>query len=724
MTFLNPLVLFGLAAAGIPILLHLLNLRKLRTVEFSTLSFLKELQQTKIRRLKLRQWLLLLLRTLLVIAIIVAFARPVLRGTMLGQIGAHAHSTVVFILDDSFSMLGTDERGDRFKQAKDVAAQLVSLLKDGDEAFLIRLSDLPKATIDPATHDFAALLDVLKESQSSKIRRPLDEAYKTAARLLAASKNANKEVYLVSDIQRTLFPENLKPAPPPVALFPEGMQFFLVPVGSKNIANAAVDSIEIGTSIIEKDKPVSLTCTIRNYGTAALRDYVVSVFLDGIRAAQSNVNVEPWGSAQASFSISPKRTGHIAGRVELEQDAIDEDNRRYFTLYVPEVISLALIGSTPSETQYPLLALNAGAAEHASLLSITQTSPQKLSLLNLGNIDLVMSATWDGFTVADADRIAAFVRQGGGLILFPGTNATVSGSSLISALHLPAVTGVSGGSAEPTGLYFQNVDLDHPIFSSMFDNDRSHGKQPSAPEAPAILKSLQFRPGKEGHSIITLSGGGSFLSEQKLGEGKILLFSVAPLLSWSDFPLKGLFAPLIHRAVMYASAHEESNPTFLTGEEPLISVPQRHPGSGPGKESSPDRLLTLVAPDKVEEVLHQMNQVATHGEITVKTTSLTQTGIYTIAASKDPLTIFAVNSDRRESDTRTATTEDLSLFWKSLGIPENAVHSAAPSESLPAAILQSRFGVELWQYLVALAILLALIEMLVARDSRKETVTA
>jgi hypothetical protein len=80
LTFLNPFVLFGLAAAAIPILLHVFNLRKLQTIEFSTLSFLKELQKTKIRRLKLRQLLLLFLRTLLVILIVLAFSRPTMKG--------------------------------------------------------------------------------------------------------------------------------------------------------------------------------------------------------------------------------------------------------------------------------------------------------------------------------------------------------------------------------------------------------------------------------------------------------------------------------------------------------------------------------------------------------------------------------------------------------------------------------------------------------------------
>ncbi len=143
MTFLNPLVLFGLIAAAVPVLLHLLNLRKLRTVEFSTLTFLKELQQTKIRKLKLRQLFLLIVRTLLVMFIILAFARPALRGTFLGGIGTQTHSTIVIIFDDGFAMQASDEQGDRLKQAKTAAEQILDIVKNGDELYLLKLSDLP-----------------------------------------------------------------------------------------------------------------------------------------------------------------------------------------------------------------------------------------------------------------------------------------------------------------------------------------------------------------------------------------------------------------------------------------------------------------------------------------------------------------------------------------------------------------------------------------------------
>ena len=121
MTFLNPIVLFGLAAAAIPILIHLLNLRKLRTIEFSSLAFLKDLQKSSIRRLKLRQILLLVLRTLLVLAIVIAFARPTLRGSMMGLPAGKASAAMVIVLDDSPSMGLRNERGTLFAQAQEAA---------------------------------------------------------------------------------------------------------------------------------------------------------------------------------------------------------------------------------------------------------------------------------------------------------------------------------------------------------------------------------------------------------------------------------------------------------------------------------------------------------------------------------------------------------------------------------------------------------------------------
>ena len=129
MTFLNPAVLFGLIAASIPIIIHLLNLRKLKKIDFSTLQFLKELQKNKIRKIKIKQWLLLALRVLIILAIVTAFARPTIVGVSIGGTTSAAKTTAVFILDDTFSMSVVDQNGSYFNQAKEAIKNILTQLR-------------------------------------------------------------------------------------------------------------------------------------------------------------------------------------------------------------------------------------------------------------------------------------------------------------------------------------------------------------------------------------------------------------------------------------------------------------------------------------------------------------------------------------------------------------------------------------------------------------------
>lgn len=268
MTFLNPLVLISLAAASIPLILHLLNLRKPRTIEFSTLAFLKELQQSSIRRLKLRQIFLLILRTALIVFIVLAFARPVLRGSIVGTIASHAHTSVVLILDNTFSMFAADERGERFKQAKELSLQLIQMLKEGDEGSVLRLSDLPLPTMEIMTHDGSELQKIIDESRLILVSGSLDDGLRLAAKMFARSHNANKEVYVISDMQQTLF----RSQHPTEHLFSQETKFFLVQCGKREIDNTTLDSVAISSRVFEQGRPVTLTARVRNYGSAPLHE--------------------------------------------------------------------------------------------------------------------------------------------------------------------------------------------------------------------------------------------------------------------------------------------------------------------------------------------------------------------------------------------------------------------------------------------------------------------
>src|ERR1700733_1841241 len=145
MNFLNPLFLFGLAASSLPVLFHLFAKKRSRRVEFSSLRFLQKLEKTSMRAVKIRQLLLLIIRTLLVTAIVLAFARPALRGYLGSFFGSsHANTSMVFLLDNSASMSRSDERGELLKQSKDAASTIAGMLGAGDDATVIPLAAIER----------------------------------------------------------------------------------------------------------------------------------------------------------------------------------------------------------------------------------------------------------------------------------------------------------------------------------------------------------------------------------------------------------------------------------------------------------------------------------------------------------------------------------------------------------------------------------------------------
>ncbi len=110
-------------------------------------------------------------------------------------------------------------------------------------------------------HDASILRTVINESHVSPVRHPLEDALTLASRPSYTDHNVNKEIYIISDMQQTLFAYNQRPRQP-APLFDEHVTIFRVPIGKKNIANAAIDSVEVTTKILEKDKPVHVYASV------------------------------------------------------------------------------------------------------------------------------------------------------------------------------------------------------------------------------------------------------------------------------------------------------------------------------------------------------------------------------------------------------------------------------------------------------------------------------
>ena len=716
MTFLNPIALIGILAAGIPIVLHIFNLRKLKTIDFSTLSFLKELQRTKIRRLKLRQLLLLFLRTLLVILVVVAFSRPTLKGSLPGGLAGQAKTTAVILFDDSQSMTASDEQGELLQQAKNAAIAVIHLLKEGDEVYLLKFSDVPiggTPDIPSAQRNFLAVRNGINEIKPSAIHRSIEDAIRFTARMLAASQNFNKEVYLVSDFQSGSLESKTHILNTSEYHFAPTTQFFLIPLGKRELQNVSVASIDIPNAIFEVNKPFIVNVKLINHGPSNTQNHVVSVYQDGNRVGQKGVDIRAGQSVETTFTLVPKHPGFLEGKIELEDDDLEFDNNRYFTVHIPEELHVLLVGST-SDLTYLQFTLATRLTDSSASLKINQVPYDRFSSSQLNNTDVIIFSNMHELTHGQSFALKTYLQNGGGMLFFPGTQTSINAFNTFIAVPLGISTRAASedmiiSPSAGSFIEFEKVDLRHPLFAGMFEETET--KQSAGTthrqrvlESPRISKSFHFIPTPKSRSIITLTNGYPFLMEEQIGNGHVLLFSVPANTEWSDLPLKGLFVPLVHRSLAYLAQRSTMEGSLLAGEETTVHF----------RAAVPTK-LTITKPDGLE-IFTTSQQAA--AEKTIRFSDDNLPGLYTVASGKLIVGKFAVNVDPDESITTPSDNKHRDTLFRRFGVSDKSIHSVSQVQEVQHIITESRLGAELWKQFLIAALVIAIIEMIAARDNK------
>jgi len=699
MLFLNPAVLLGLFAASIPVLIHMLNLRKLKRIDFSTLAFLKELQKNKIRKIKLKQWLLLALRILIILFLVMAFARPTIKGIAIGGTSSAAKTTAVFVLDDTYSMSVVDAKGSLLNQAKSEILELLKQLQEGDDVALVLVSDNSKKEIKTTGNlsDFEKRVGDVTVSSSSGM---IHNAIVKAAKILDESKNFNKEIYILSDFQtgRLSGNESLSDLG---QILNNKVRIYTIDYSGKEVFNLGIDQFKSENQIFEKGKPVNFNVTLTNYSNQQVKNAVVSLYLNGERSSQQSVTIGPGNSKIISIQAVPKSTGFIDAIAEIEDDDILQDNKRYLNFYIPDKIPVIIFSDDQQDTKYLKLALTAG--DDKSLIEITEKNLGQLSSIDLNQFDVVLIVGADKIT--GIDRLKNYINTGGSLFLMPGENTNEGNfNNLLQNLNLPGVSGIFGkNNSTDNSVTFDKTEFNHPIFADIFSN-----RDKKKIESPDFYHFFKISTQGKGNNIISLMDGSSFLSEYRIGEGKVLLMNTAPLLSWSNLPLKGIFVPLINKSVFYLASKERQNDDYIAGMPVTISL---------AKQTSAQ--IKIENPEKREEYI-TLNKELRNNFIGYDKTNVA--GNYKIFSGKNLIDEISVNTDPKESVTKYLSDSDFEHYLNKIDFKGN--HIIIKKDQNPAdIIMQSRFGSELWKYFILVALILALIEMAVARNAKKELIS-
>jgi Aerotolerance regulator N-terminal/von Willebrand factor type A domain len=688
MNFLNPLILFGLAAASIPVLIHLLNLKRQKKQDFSTLKFLKEIEKSKIRSLKLKQILLLILRTLLIICIVLAFARPVVETSLPG-FASYESSNTIIIIDNSFSMEVSDSQGERFRNAKQRAKEILSNLSREDKVLI-----LPSGQV-----MFSSNKDYLKEQISSvKVTSNYkkEELFAKAEEIFSENKSTNNKLIIISDGQniaeqniaeQTIAEQTIEINQKENIKYPSINRIVYARIGdSENpFKNLSVDSLVIKTDILSTSSQVEMIAYVQNHSESVVNSVVLSLGANGKQLARKQFDIDSGQSLGLTFSNIFAETGLNRCEISLENDGVESDNKFYFGLAIPPTPKILLIG----QDDFLVSALENNISE----IFLKICSAKEAGKYNYSEFDVVIV---NGFHLPEVeqDRIVNFVETGGKILLFPSETKIISEYNLLSKFGFSDVRKFEAEKEDFSELTYW--DEDHPLFFGVFEQNEKIEL-----ESIEISKAI-FANGAE---TIIGSSEGDFLGEMKFGEGKLAYFSVSPDLSWSTFTLTGLFPSLLNRMAYYLPGQDLPWFKSLVGEKVILKYNDK---SGSGNQ------INVSAPEGNDFFANGIN---VGGASVVNLIAPMDLGVYGLYdKGQSLLAYFMVNH---------ASDESVNNYSGEREILDGLDADFENAESIKYIDSQARIegeffafsnSSELWKLLVLLALFFAVAEMIVQKN--------
>lgn len=703
------------ASLAIPIIVHLVYRRKAKPMPFSTLYFLRLIDQRITRRERLKELLLLALRLLLLAALIGALEKRVLPTSALS--GRSVPTCAAIVLDNTCSMRADEQDGSAFGRARAAALVVLDGLEGEDTAVIVPLD----SSDDEAAEPSSARGDLRKDLESMPCgyaAARLSGALRQALDGLKQSTQRRKEVYVITDMQRLCWTPDLSSLTDSI---PDDVPVFLVDVGADVARNLSLEDVNLGLKVTVRGALTNIYCSVRNTGQASATRKL-SLVIDDKRLDEQDVTLAAGSTTVAVMGHIFERVGVHSGYVELDTDGLEADNRRYFTVRVRERLPVLVVNGAPSVIPYRDGAFYLRLALHATTRRGESLSPVQAEIVPedqlpahpLGDYGCVILADVAEIEPSWADRLARYVRGGGGLLIFCGSrvnaesyNATLGpdGAGILPARLAAPVSAQAG---DDPFFRIVNVNVQHPIFRDIFTEmnwDTTQFKR--------FFRTESENEDDEAGVLLSLSEG-PLLVEQSVGPGTVMLCTSTCTAEWNNMPLKKSFLPLLHQIVYYMSRSASESVSTPVGMAYRLKIPDVATSVPvkffpPRGEDTP-REDKERQPQVVQSVVENgVNTATFHG---VDVPGVYRTEVH--AGDKVLRGMFAVNVLPAESNLERIPAHEAAAM-----LDADKVDIVADAGQLDAVVKRQREGLPLWDYLLAATLVIAVIESLVANVALK-----
>lgn len=668
--FANPWLLAGLAAAGLPVLIHFLTRARPRRIEFPPYRFLVESCAGRQALHRLRTIVLLTLRTLAVLALVLLFARPFIKPKAAAA-AAETDRRAVLVIDASLSMRAVQRGVTIFSRAQSEAAAVLRALDSGSEAAVILAGARPRPLLPTLSRNLPALHDALVKATPTFEAADAQAAINLAAQTLGGKGT----LYIFSDFQKSNWET--------IHELPGGIAVRLCPMSDPPVDNVAVTALRVAPAEPVVGESAEAVCTIFN-SSARPRQETVRIEI-GEFAQETRVAVPPFGSGSALFSLNFPRAGLFTGKVSLAPDDLPEDNARHLALRVHKTLQLLLLTDAPTNDHrsagFFVATALAPSPEVAPGFTLVRRHSHDADRGILETADVFLLAPPAQPTGETLEIINRRVRDGAGLIVF---------------LDGPTAPGLLPPALTPPIRLLRTVTTPNPEPVS------SGTRKLFAEGDPGDWSELRFRrhyqnevlTNRDDDVVLKHADGSAALTVSAAERGSLVCVNVPLSPEAGNMAGHPLFPSLLHellREMRRATAGNDVAP----GNAWTLDVPAS--GSEPVAVTGPDRKPVVA-------------QAISSGRVVrLALSAAERTGIYEAHQGGALAAAGVVNVDARESDTR-----PLALTNLKPGV--GSAVAVMQGESELTAEVHTR---PLWPMLATAAAALFALEMLVLAVWRK-----
>ena len=706
MWFLNAILLAGAAAFLIPLIIHLLNKRRVVTVAWGAMHLLHEALRQKKRNIKVEQLLLLIARISIPILLALCLARPVL--SFFRQLPGMNKNSLIVMLDNSFSMRAPGDAGSARDQARNHLKRIFDELPGGSDVSIVLAGNPARLLLaQPST-----ALDVVTAALDSEgsLAGPvqLAESLQLVQSEMKRMGNAAREVLVVSDFQqadwKSIAEGGTLPQLDAISKSETKPLLTFLRVAGELQENLSIASVEPSAFVVAKEQLIALRTRIQNNGARAYQDIAVHLEADGVRLRTTRVSIAPNAETVLSLSHAFDTAGDHSLTVRVEGDSFPEDNAFSLVIPVREQVNCLLVhgenrsgSALEGDEDFLKIALQPHQSAEASLKDVIRTGSVVYHSMRdkaLEGAEVMIMANVSKLNDRQLKDTEEFVKAGGGLLIFCGTDmdskwyaqqfykggkglfpCAMNGYGHVDEGQAPARI-ISQRFTHPATMYFNDargLRLQDAAFSHWVKFDKIEG---------------------EARALLSLDRGDALLVEKPFGKGRVLAVASTANARWTNLPLQPVFVPLAQRLVTYLATQSAAPQFQMCGTGLRASL----------AKTQAKAVYTITDPlNRLHEVTAKADQ---DGNVFVDFAGTYAPGLYEVraklAAKGDPARRFAFNLIPAESNLAATPSAKTREFASRLNV------SYAESYDEYARLDRSRrHGTEIWQpILIALLIFL------------------